>query len=77
MKFGVNDVLTFGKYKGDRLSYVLWKEPQYIEWCLSNIPWFEITKPAKRRLEDQLEGHYEVLEEVYRDELGLSWTDFQ
>jgi len=35
-------VITFGKHKGKSISQICEQEPNYIEWCVSNIPEFYI-----------------------------------
>lgn len=33
---------TFGKYKGLTWEYVASNHPNYVHWCVKNIPWFKI-----------------------------------
>lgn len=35
-EFGLKDKLTFGKYKGKTLEFVVKKDPEYIEWAKKN-----------------------------------------
>ena len=32
--YDLNDVLTFGKYKGSKIKKVLEFDPDYIDWCI-------------------------------------------
>ena len=34
-------VLTFGKYKGQDIKYIILIHIGYIMWCLENIDWFK------------------------------------
>lgn len=36
-------LLTFGKYKGETIKYILLTHIGYIMWCLENIDWFYLT----------------------------------
>jgi hypothetical protein len=42
---------SFGKYKGEQLQVVINTDPQYVEWCLDNVGWFDISKRCKKELE--------------------------
>lgn len=44
--YALTDCLTFGKYRGCSIQYVLQKEPQYIQWCLLNVDGFKMDKAA-------------------------------
>lgn len=35
--------LTFGKYKGEYILYIIDTHIGYIMWCLENLPWFKLT----------------------------------
>lgn len=39
--FRPNDVLNFGKFKGQTLGEVLKTNPDYLRWCKENIDWFD------------------------------------
>lgn len=36
-------ILNFGKYKGQKIKYILLTHIGYIMWCLENISWFRLT----------------------------------
>ena len=36
-------VLTFGKYKGQDIKYIILTHIGYIMWCFENIDWFKLT----------------------------------
>lgn len=35
--------LTFGKYKGQDIKYIILTHIGYIMWCFENISWFKLT----------------------------------
>ena len=35
--------LTFGKYKGQDIKYIILTHIGYIMWCFENINWFKLT----------------------------------
>lgn len=37
-----NAVLTFGKFKGKSIAFVLEFEPTWLVWCQNNIDWFDL-----------------------------------
>lgn len=45
-QYALNDVLHFGKYRNRTLKCVLDTNHQYIFWCLSNLPTFEMNSAA-------------------------------
>ena len=38
----VDNVLTFGKYKGQPVKKIILTHIGYIMWCLSNLDWFKL-----------------------------------
>lgn len=38
----VDTTLTFGKYKGETVGYVMSVNPDYLIWCMENVPWFKM-----------------------------------
>lgn len=48
---------SFGKYKGTHLKDVIDTDPQYVEWCLDNVDWFDISKRCKKDLDVSLQEH--------------------
>lgn len=45
-QYALDDVLNFGKYRNRTLRSVLDTDYQYILWCLSNLPTFEMSGDA-------------------------------
>ena len=39
-KLGKESLLTFGKYKGNKIGYILETDPGYIVWCVETLEWF-------------------------------------
>lgn len=37
-----NRILSFGKYKGQEIKYVILTHIGYIMWCLENLKWFKL-----------------------------------
>ena len=35
--------MTFGKYKGEDIKYIILTHIGYIMWCFENIEWFKLT----------------------------------
>lgn len=52
---GLQDVLTFGKYKDETLELVLKVEPDYITWLLRNKEGFTL-QPEALSLHEELTG---------------------
>jgi hypothetical protein len=50
--FSLNDKLTFGKYKGYTIEEVLESDPNYIEWAIDEIEWFELDEMAAKKFND-------------------------
>ncbi len=50
----VNDVLSFGKHKGETLDEVIVEDPKYIAWCTDEIDGFELDEEAMQLLEASL-----------------------
>lgn len=44
--YALEDVLLFGKYRNRTLKSVLDTDQQYIFWCLSKLPTFEMSNDA-------------------------------
>ena len=45
--FCLNNKFTFGKFKGRCIGEIIILHPQYITWCLENIPWFSLKEREK------------------------------
>lgn len=43
---GLNDIFTFGKYKGMSVEGVIDADPKYILWCVDSINDFMLTNAA-------------------------------
>jgi hypothetical protein len=43
----LHQVIAFGKHKGKTYKQVIDTEPSYIDWCLTNIANFRLTKGAE------------------------------
>jgi len=41
--FTRNNLLKFGKYKGNRVGRIILLDPQYIAWLIKNVPSFKLT----------------------------------
>lgn len=39
--------MTFGKYKGMTLGWILATNLKYLKWCHENVAWFKIEHPEK------------------------------
>lgn len=37
-------ILSFGKYKGQEVKYIILTHIGYIMWCFENLQWFELTE---------------------------------
>ncbi len=45
-RYSLQDILTFGKYRGKTLRHVLTQDANYIKWCLDNIRNFSMDESA-------------------------------
>ena len=66
-------ILSFGKYKGMKLSDIYLRDESYLEW-LSDQPWFQLKNPELYR------EISEILKEIrppvaYNDETTVIYTD--
>jgi uncharacterized protein (DUF3820 family) len=53
----LEDILTFGKYKGETLNDIIKTQPQYVSWLLSNAEWFTINGEATALLKKTPQGY--------------------
>lgn len=53
--WGLNDVLSFGKYKGSTIKDVIKEEPSYLIWCQQNVGWFELDEDLLLKCEELVE----------------------
>ena len=58
---GVNNILTFGKYRGKTILQVIDENPSYIAWCIENVKDFTIDSRLKNELMRQYNVHMEWL----------------
>lgn len=52
--------LTFGKYKGKDIKYIILTHIGYIMWCFENISWFKLT--------DEEQALYDAIAIMYKKE---------
>ena len=64
-KFGLLDKMTFGKCKGAEVRIVIEDDPDYIDWCLDNIPWFKLSTAAQELLDKQERKVYTKSSQTY------------
>ena len=43
-------ILTFGKYKGLKVTDVIDSNPEYIKWAFKNVPYFKLTDEELKKL---------------------------
>lgn len=62
-------ILTFGKYKGQSIEFVMDTDPQYLLFCQSSIDWFDldhkILDELDRTEDERLRDSYCGLEESH------------
>lgn len=46
-------VFTFGKYKNHSLRFVLWNDPEYVQWCVDTLDDFELDEEALELLQNE------------------------
>ena len=39
---GLQDILSFGKHKGEKVSFVLKKDPKWLVWAHEKVDWFNL-----------------------------------
>lgn len=39
-----NNKFIFGKYKGRCVGEIMMKFPEYVKWCIKNVPFFKLNK---------------------------------
>jgi hypothetical protein len=62
-------ILTFGKYKQRRLSYVFEKDPKYVKWAHENVEFFKLNA----RLLKEVDEVIDLIEESKYDDEGFNW----
>lgn len=64
-----NEIIQFGKYKGQTYEYVFQNDPQYLLWCILNIDDFYLPwKYTVKIIEDKIR---ELELEQYKDPIEL------
>lgn len=64
-----NEIIRFGKYKGQTYEYVFQNDPQYLLWCILNIDDFYLPwKYTVKMIEDKIR---ELELEQYKDPIEL------
>lgn len=53
--WGINDLITFGKYKGSKVKDVMKDEPSYLIWCQDNVEFFELDEDLLLQCEEAVE----------------------
>lgn len=48
------DKFTFGKHKGKFVSDVIESDPQYVNWALNNVEWFNLDDALRNKLSKAL-----------------------
>ena len=51
--FGLGDRLDFGTRRR-QVWDLIQSNPQYLKWCYETIPWFDLDKEAKAKLESMV-----------------------
>ena len=46
-EFGLQDIISFGKYKGHTISYIAEMDYSYIDWAVGNVKDFRINQDVK------------------------------
>ena len=69
MIYKMNTELNFGKYKNLTIYEVLDLDPDYLEWALDTIDWFEVDE----EVEKVLQSYDNLPDDMDMDELGL-WS---
>lgn len=64
----MDNVLTFGKYKGNKVEVIMETDPNYLLWANENVSFFSLTNEqlqiCKKKKEQKLtRGHWVLTEE--------------
>lgn len=51
-------ILTFGKYKYQKVSDMIDSNPEYVDWVRKNVPYFKLTPEELQKLNKKLYGSY-------------------
>ncbi len=60
----VGEVFHWGKHKGTSVEAVILADPNYIQWCLDNIPEFCLSVGAKHSLNERLREDAGVVQAI-------------
>lgn len=81
--YNINSILNFGDHKGKSITQIFESNPQYLEWCVLNIPDFHLPqKEFDKLILKNLK--YELPEEVinvilekddYYEEMSREWQN--
>jgi len=52
-KFGLNDKLTFGKYRGKTIQEVIAINSRYMEWVEENVEWLVLGEDVTKALNER------------------------
>jgi len=55
-KMNFDTVLNFGKYKGDTIKEVYYRDSSYLQWCLENIERFKLSDKETKLIEEKAES---------------------
>ena len=55
MIFTLASNVTFGKYKNRPVQDVMDTDPNYFEWCIDNIEWFNLDQEAERYMKARVD----------------------
>jgi hypothetical protein len=71
--FKLQDVMTFGQYKGSTIEDVIFSDPNYLRWALKKLDWFDMDAEARSALDESQDA--ERLDEKYSDWMGDPYND--
>ncbi len=63
--YSLADYLIFGKYKGRSIQVIIETDPQYLQWCVDNIPDFTLDGQTKKILQENLREAHEAFKKIY------------
>lgn len=52
MTYSSDDILKFGKYKGQKVKEIAKRDPNYLRWCLNNIDSFKLNEGVNRIVDE-------------------------
>lgn len=66
-EFKLNSVMTYGKYQGDIIRDIIYKNPKYLKWVYDNVSWFILSEKAYQCLKNALDELSLLEEEIMID----------